>query len=200
MPLSAPQDRKRLHRRRYLFEGFERADGLWEIEGHITDEKSYGFPNEHRGWVEAGEPIHDMSIRLTLDDKLEIKAIEAVTDASPYAVCPAITVNFQRMVGVKIGRGWRKEIYKRLGGVEGCTHLVELLATMATPAYQAIFPGLSRRRRERVAAGQEDEDSATRNSWPGLVDSCHAYDRRGALAQQLWPQLRPKENPPAEES
>lgn len=180
MPLSPPGEREELHLRTYEFRGFRRKDRLWDIEGRIADTKSYGFPIEDRGFVEAGEAVHDMSIRLTLDDSLTIQAIEAVTDFSPHKVCPAVTPNFQRMVGVKIGPGWRKAIRDRLGGSAGCTHLAEMLVAMATPAYQTIFPILSRERRKEGKGG---------DAWPGLVNSCHAYKEDGDLVKRYWPHL-----------
>lgn len=179
MPLSPAAPRQPLHTRRYEFRGYGRADGLWDLEGSIVDLKAYGYQNEERGWVAPGEPVHDMTIRLTLDDALVIQAIEAVTDYSPYRVCPSITPNFQRMLGVKVGPGWRRAIRERLGGVQGCTHLVELLIAMATPAYQAILPMVARKRKE---AGDLAE------TWPGLMNSCHAYRDDGPLARRYWPE------------
>ncbi len=192
MPLSPAKPRHLLHTRNYEFRAFGRDDGLWDLEGRITDVKAYSFPSEHRegGWVAAGEPIHNMSIRMTLDDSLTIQEIEAVTDDSPYRVCPAVTPNFQRMVGVQIGRGWRQSVAARLGGAEGCTHLVELLYAMATPAFQGIVPGISRRRREAEAKGETAADKGGRPAatWPTLLDSCHAYRHDGELAQRNWPE------------
>ncbi|MEO1192252.1 MAG: DUF2889 domain-containing protein [Pseudomonadota bacterium] len=190
MPLSPAEPREYLHTRRYDFQAFAREDGLWDVEGRITDVKPYSFPNRDRpsGHVAAGEPIHDMSIRMTLDDHLVIVAIEAVTDGSPYRICPAITPNFQRMVGVKVGPGWRQAVQSRLGGVEGCTHLVEMLYAMATPAFQGVVPALSRRRRAAAEAGDSEAAEKPRATWPGLMDSCHAYDHRGEIAKRNWPE------------
>ncbi len=189
MPLSPAKPREHLHTRRYDFQAYGREDGLWELEGHITDVKPYSFKNGDRegGWVAAGEPVHDMSIRLTLDDLLTIVAVEVVTDSGPFGVCPAIAPNFQRIVGVRIGPGWRRAIAAKVGGVEGCTHLVELLYAMATPAFQGIVPALSRRRKAREAAG-EDRAGQPAATWPGLIDSCHAYRHDGPIAQRNWPE------------
>ena len=84
MPLSDPADRERLHDRRVHCTGFRRADGLWDIEGHLVDTKTYGFSNIHRGTIEAGVPVHEMRLRLTVDDALEIHAVEAETEHAPY--------------------------------------------------------------------------------------------------------------------
>ena len=79
MPLSAPSARKPLHNREISCKGFHRSDGLWEIEGRLTDRKNYSFENETRGTVNAGDPVHDMWIRITLDDNLLIINVEAAT-------------------------------------------------------------------------------------------------------------------------
>ena len=85
MPLSAPRAaREHLHDRRYDFQGFRRKDGLWDIEGRMTDSKTYSFPNEYRGEIQAGEPLHDMRIRLTLDDHFTVTDIEVSTEARRF--------------------------------------------------------------------------------------------------------------------
>ena len=90
MPLSPPVGRQHLHTRRVTCQGFFREDGLWDIEGRITDEKTYEHANEWRGPLKAGDFVHDMSIRLTLDHKFTIVDVEAVTDKSPYRICGGI--------------------------------------------------------------------------------------------------------------
>ncbi|HKY94858.1 MAG TPA: DUF2889 domain-containing protein [Kiloniellales bacterium] len=180
MPLSPPVPREHLHRRTYEFQGYRRADRLWDIEGRIVDVKAYGFDSQDRGRVEAGVPVHEMAIRLTVDDRLVVKAIEAVTEHGPYNLCGAIAPNYQAMVGVRVGPGWRQAIKARLGGAAGCTHMSELLMAMATPCYQTIYPVLSRER--RAAEGEPEEEM-----WPGLVDSCHAYASDGPLVKKWLP-------------
>jgi hypothetical protein len=83
MALSPPAEREPLHRRACDIRGYRRADGLWDIEGRLTDTKTYAFPNEWRGEIASGEPIHDMWIRLTVDDDFVVRDIEVVTDAGP---------------------------------------------------------------------------------------------------------------------
>ena len=52
--LSAPAEREAQHFRNYQFGGYRRADGLFDIEGRMTDAKSYSFPNDWRGRIEEG--------------------------------------------------------------------------------------------------------------------------------------------------
>ena len=176
MPLSPPVERELQHTRKYDFRGYHRADGLFDIEGHLTDTKTYGFDNQHRGRIEPGDPIHDMWIRLTIDMDLYVKAIEAVTDSGPYGICPAIAPNFQKIVGDRIGAGWRARVKDKLGGTEGCTHLMEMLGAMGTAAFQTLYPFLARR-----AAGKP----VTRR--PALIDTYHAYASDGEIVKKTWP-------------
>ena len=177
MPLPPAVERERLHSRNYDFGGYRRTDGLWDIEGRMTDTKTYAFDNRDRGRIEPGTPLHDMSIRLTLDEDLVVRDIEVQTDAGPYAICPAIAPNFKRMIGSRVGPGWRRAIRANLGGVEGCTHLVEMLSAMATVAFQSLYPVLAK----KMA-------SAPRRFKPGLIDSCHAYRSDGEVVKQSWPE------------
>ena len=176
MPLPPPTDREELHHRKIDFRGYRRADGLWDIEGHLVDTKSYPFKNLYRGEIKPGEALHNMRIRLTIDDSFLIHDAEAVTDNGPFEVCPAITPNFKKMIGVTIAAGWRREIRSRLGGTEGCTHLVELLTGMATVAFQTLYPTLSKRNKDKPVTKK-----------PRLIDSCHAFRSDGEVVKASWP-------------
>ncbi|MBX6370184.1 MAG: DUF2889 domain-containing protein [Rhodospirillales bacterium] len=182
MPLSHPSvPRQHLHTRRVEVRGYRREDGLWDVEGHLADTKTYSFLSKERGEVQAGEPVHEMWLRITVDDDLVIRAAEAVTEASPYKICPAITPNFARLVGIRIGTGFRREVKRRLGGTEGCTHLVELLGPIATTAYQTIYP---------YKARQEEEAGERRpRKRPGVLDTCHALASDGEVVRTHWPEF-----------
>lgn len=186
MPLSAPADREHIHTRQVTCQGFRRADGLWDIEGHLTDVKTYGFHTEERGRLAPGDPIHQMWMRLTVDDKLTVRAIEAVTDDSPYLACGSITPAFQTLVGLRIGPGWTRAIKERLGGPKGCTHLVELLGPLATTAFQTVFPILAREAALKAKAeGRPVQDGKER---PVLLNMCHILASDGEVARKHWPE------------
>jgi hypothetical protein len=127
MPLSEPQERELLHLRDIALRGYRRSDGLFDIEAHLIDTKSSGFSSEDRGFVAAGEPLHGMWMRMTVDEDLTIVACEASTDFGPYAICPGAAPNFARLAGLSVKRGFLRAAAERVGGVEGCTHLRELL-------------------------------------------------------------------------
>jgi len=177
MPLSPAAPRTAIHVRRIECQGFQREDGLWDIEGHMTDVKTHSHHRRDGGEPRApGEPIHEMRLRLTIDLDLVIRACEAVTEQGPYRGCGDITPNFAALAGVKIGPGWRRKTLELLGGTRGCTHLVELLGPLATTAYQAT----GRARAERDLLVPSDRK-------PYQIDSCHIYDSAGPAVLQRWP-------------
>ncbi|MBM3541137.1 MAG: DUF2889 domain-containing protein [Alphaproteobacteria bacterium] len=179
MPLSPPAERKYVHRRAIDIRGYERADGLWDIEGHLVDTKTYGFDNRDRGRVEPGAPVHEMWLRITIDTDMMIHAAEASTEYGPYAMCGAITPNYAKLKGIRIGPGWRRQVREVVGGIKGCTHLVELLGPLATTAYQTIWPALSKK--------QKDENRAS-GKQPAIIGSCHAYATDSPVVKRNWPE------------
>ncbi len=187
MPLSQSKPRQHIHTRQIECRGFLRADGLWDIEGHLTDIKTYGFESEWRGLVKPGEPVHEMGVRVTVDDALIIREIEAATDHSPFPVCPAITPNFQRLLGLSMRAGFLSKLRELLGGVEGCTHLVELMGPIATTAFQTIYP--YRHRLTRDPNAPSATKPAKRDEQPRLIGTCHALKSDGEVVRRLWPEF-----------
>ena len=184
MPLSAPAPREHIHTRHVECRGYRRADGLWDIEGHMTDVKTYAFTNDFRGEITPGVPLHEMWIRITVDEDLLIHEIEAVTDNSPFRMCPDIVANFQRLKGMRIVGGFTNKMKAAVGGAEGCTHLVELMGPIATTAFQTIYP--LRKKREKTA----EEIAAAADAppkRPPLLDSCHAFASGSPITKKAWP-------------
>lgn len=180
MPLSKPAAREHVHTRTIECRGYRREDGLWDIEGHLIDTKTYSFENRWRGTVEAGVPVHEMWLRLTIGDDLVVREAEAATEHAPYEICPAVTPNFSALEGMRIAPGWNVRVRRLLGGVKGCTHLVELLGPLATVAYQTLA---GRRRDAKPDAGKT---GAPRRK-PFIIDTCHAYASDGPVVEREWP-------------
>lgn len=179
MPLPAPAPRKLIHTRAIECTGYEREDGLWDIEGHLVDTKTYAHSRREGGRPrKPGEPVHDMWLRLTIDLDFKIHDVEAATDDSPYDLCPSITPNFKALIGLTIGAGWRREVVARVGGVKGCTHLAELLGPLGTTAFQATV-----RAREVRNAGKP----LTKK--PYQLNSCHVYADSSDAVRERWPQF-----------
>jgi hypothetical protein len=83
MPLPVSEvERTLVHTRRVRYEGYKRADGLWDIEAHITDVKNHDFTLK-TGVRRAGLPVHDMVVRVTIDRKYNVVDAVSVSDAVP---------------------------------------------------------------------------------------------------------------------
>ena len=172
MPLSIPPVvRTRLHTRRVTYEGFQRDDGLFDIEGHLTDVKDQDFALL-TGLRTAGEAIHDMWVRMTIGSDYVIRAIEVKTDAMPYpGACDQITPAYSTLIGVDLFHGFRKALYAAMGGVRGCSHITELLAQAPTAAVQTF--AVSRREM------QGDEK-------PFQLDRCHALETSSDTVRRYY--------------
>jgi hypothetical protein len=179
MPLQQSAPRKLMHNRAIECRGYEREDGLWDIEGHLVDTKNYATTARDTGRPrQPGEPVHNMWLRLTIDLDMKIHDAEAATDDGPYARCGAITPNFKALKGVTIGPGWRRKTLDLLGGTKGCTHLVELLGPLGTTAFQATG-----RARAKHNAGKPVIAK------PYQLNACHMYNDDGPAVLERWPQF-----------
>ena len=176
MPLSPHAPREHLYARTIECRAYLRADGLWDIEGHLHDARMFASHVDFRGDIPAGAPFHVMSMRMTIDESMTIRAMEVAMDATPYRICPGVEANHARLVGLRLGAGFSRAALGLLGGADGCTHLREMLGPMATAAFQAVF---NYRRREN-----RSEEPRARER---LLDSCHALASHREVVKSRWP-------------
>lgn len=188
MPLSQPVKRKLLHTREVTCQGYLREDGLIEIEGHLNDTKPFDFPNQDRGGViKAGESLHGMSIRIAMDRQMTIRHAEAIMDYTPYNYCKSVTSVFDKLVGIKIGSGWRGKVREVMGGSKGCTHLTELLGPMATTAFQTMVS-------IKDTIKHSDEEPHT-DFIPHLINTCYTHAEDSPVVEKNWPEHFLKQPP-----
>ncbi|MEG0678005.1 MAG: DUF2889 domain-containing protein [Comamonas sp.] len=175
MPLiHPPANRKLVNMRDVRFRCYAREDDLWDVEAELIDLKTYDITLHGKRHVPAGTPIHHMWIRLTVNSSLVVQAVEAAMDDHPLAHCPEATRAMQRMVGCSMTRGWRKAINENLGGVEGCTHMRELIFNMATPAFHSVL--------NQFSTGDDGLP-------PRHLGQCHGWDFNGPGVAQLYPEF-----------
>lgn len=174
MPLPIPEvSRVETHTRRVRYEGYKRADGLWDIEAHLTDVKNQDYQLK-TGVRRAGQAVHEMWVRITIDTDFNVKDAIAVSDAVPYAGgCDAIVPAYRKLIGMNLLKGFRKQVRDRLGGIRGCTHLTEMLAGLPSAAIQTF-------------AGETGEERAD-GSRPFQLDQCYAMDTKGETVRKLYP-------------
>jgi hypothetical protein len=155
-------------------QGYAREDGLWDIEAELIDVKAYDFPREPGKILRAGEPVHHMHLRITIDTQYTIVAAQAVYDAAPYGDhCTSIDTAYKDLVGMNLLKGFRQQVKARFGRVAGCTHMTELSLVLPTAAVQSM----AGRRRENP-----DPDSR-----PFQLDGCHALSTEGPVVMKYYP-------------
>ncbi len=184
MPLPPPAPRTPQHTRAVTYHGYQRDDGLWDIEGVLRDTKAQVFEIPGDGVWQPGEPIHGLAIRVTIDATLTVRDIAVSMDDVPHAECPQAQAPMHRMIGSTMGPGWRRAIETHLGGIQGCAHLRELLFNMATAAYQTL---------------PEEASSTDPAQPPHHLGRCLAWDFAGPVVARHHPLFfrPPATKPPA---
>jgi hypothetical protein len=173
MPLTASAvPRQTLHHRDITVRGYKRDDGMFDIEGHLHDTKEVDF-KVASGQRKAGESLHSMWLRITIDRTFTIVAAEAATDAMPYTgYCDQIAPDYKKLIGLAIRPGFSNRVKELLGGTRGCTHLTDLIGVVATTAFQTV-------------AGQGLQTGVEK---PFQLDRCHALALTSPAVARYYPQ------------
>ncbi|MDP3822160.1 MAG: DUF2889 domain-containing protein [Burkholderiales bacterium] len=173
---TAARERELKHRRRIDVQIYSRGNGLWEVDAHISDVRT----RETRminGLLPAGQPIHDMLLRLVVNERLDIVEAGAQTTAMPYAgQCDRYGDVYSRLVGLNLLKGFRQAVKERVGGAQACTHITELAQVLPTAVVQA-FAG------EVIDTRGASADSTQ----PFQIDRCHALRADSPTVQTYYP-------------
>ena len=182
MPLPPSNaERKRMHLRSVKLEGYKRADGLWEIEARLVDTKDQDYPLSS-GLIRLGEPVHDMSVRVTIDRQFNILEAITCTDAAPYlGFCDAISPDYSKIVGLNLFHGFLKKVKEMFGATRGCSHVSELLMFLPTAALQTFA--------SEVADNEDSEHQ------PYQLDRCHALVPHSEAVKRYYPRWYHKKPP-----
>lgn len=178
MPLPPPDiAREPLHTRSIRVSSYAREDGQWDLEAELIDTKAYDFPRQAGTIHHAGQPIHHMHLRITIDEQFTITSAVAAYDAAPYAEnCACIAPDYQALVGMNLLRNFRQTVKDRFARVAGCTHMTELSYVLPTVAVQTMS---NRRRQEQEIDPQKK---------PFQLSGCHALRLDGPVAREFYPQ------------
>jgi hypothetical protein len=181
MGLPAAVRREKMHHRKIDCEGFQRDDGLWDIDVHMTDTRTYdcGYDALHRGGIiAAGEPVHDMWLRFTIDLDFLIHDVHAASDQTPFSICPQAAEGMRTLIGLRIGYGWMRQVRERIGSDRCCTHLMDLLGQLAATSYQTLHAALEEREAKRESRKK-----------PPIIDTCLALSSSGEVVKKRWPEF-----------
>jgi len=166
--------RRLVHTRSITVEAYARDDALWDLEARITDLKTRDLTLDGRT-LPAGDPLHDMTLSLTIDTGMNVVGVRAQTHAAPYtAHCSSFPEVYQALVGLNLLKQFRARVRERVGGNEGCTHITELAAVLPTVAIQAF-------------AGEVPRPDRTAGSMPAHLNRCRALRLDGPVVAKHYP-------------
>lgn len=140
------------------------------------------------------DDVHDVHAEVEiLHPSLEIVAARSQVRNGPFTrVCDLTHPNVERLVGMRVARGFTGEARRIVGGPGGCHRVSELLVEIAQAAYQlhfvVLFQGLPPEVRAR------DDDPPRRHAFvlehvPGMRNTCFSYNEshRGLIAERAEP-------------
>ncbi len=174
--LPTPPSRVLLHNRNIQIACYEREDGLFDVEAHLIDTKPFDLVVQGGRRKVSGTPIHDMTIRLTIDESATIVAVESVMDVPAHETCMGALPNYKALEGLRIGPGWVREAQKRVQRTAGCTHMTEMFTEIGTTAMQGLFGRANRKE-------QLGESVPRKFSGRSLVDTCFGWRADGYFVQ-----------------
>lgn len=178
----AAASRQLKHRRQIEVQVYARDDGLWEADATLRDLKTRD--TEHAGRTRAaGEPIHEMLLRVVVDTRLTIVAAGSQTAWMPYpGHCDAHGDAYARLAGLNLTQGFRAGLRERVGGVLGCTHISELAQVLPTAVIQAM-------------AGEVIDTRGHGDEQPFQIDRCHALRSDGEVVREFYPRWHRRVSP-----
>jgi hypothetical protein len=175
LPIAAPE-RTLKHTRHIDVQIYSRGNGLWEVDAWLRDMRTQAVALAS-GRRTAGEPIHDMLLRLVIDERFQILEAGARSTAVPFpGSCETAGDAYGRLVGLNLAKGFRRAVAERLGGAQGCTHLTELAQILPTAVVQAFAGDVI-----------DVRGDAPESEQPFQIDRCHALRSDGEAVRTYFP-------------
>jgi hypothetical protein len=166
-----------VHQRKIEIRTVPLDNGQIIVEGWLTDNRLLA------GYHWDGRPrppgvVHRIGVRLLVGDwPPAIQEAEAKMVDIPHELCPTVADSVQKIVGVSVAAGFSEQIRRRLGGVEGCSHLTHLILAMGPAILHGFWAQHSRQPRPAPRTKEEVQ------GLPYLINSCHLWREDGPLLQ-----------------
>jgi hypothetical protein len=176
---------KKLHTRNIEVATYEYDGQRIIVEGRLKDDR---FQESHAitGETFPSGVIHHMTIRLLVNcSNLLIEDVDVDMISVPRKVCRETIDCLALIKGLTITKGFTLKIKKMAGGNKGCTHLVELLQTMAP----AVFQGFAAHQSQKPLAFDPDQ---AKRMLQFLVNTCYAWREDGPFVEMFKKQLNMK--------
>jgi hypothetical protein len=176
---------KKLHTRKIEVTTYDYDGQKIIVEGRLKDDRfqdSYLITGEKfpRG------AIHHMTIRLLVNcSNLLIEDVDVDMISVPREVCRETNDCLTQIKGLTITKGFTLKVKKIAGGNKGCTHLVELIQTMAP----AVFQGYAAYQAQKPASLDSNHEKMVLQF---LINTCHAWREDGPFVERFKKKLNMK--------
>ena len=168
-----------VHSRRIDLRTYAVSEDTLIVEGELADLRHRAV-FDLTGEEQAAGPIHRMVIRLLLQvASKEILDAEVEMLHVPHAECRGLLASLDAIVGLRVERGFAKQVSQRIGGVKGCTHLTHLLTVMSQEVFQGIVV-VQREKKPPVPKALDDIPGLE-----NLVGSCKMWDQGGIKLRNI---------------
>ena len=139
-----------------------------------------------RGELKPGDPVHDIGLRLAIDDSMTIREAEAMMRATPYPTC----IEVEPILAAP-GRRTGRSGLARTGAAQdrpaGDLHASdELLGPAVTTLYQTMSHGKNPEGRDTLKNQQRFGER------PFFIGGCHSWRTDGPVVAAMFPQFATK--------
>ena len=148
------------------------------------------------------DEIHDVHAEVEIAyPSLEIIAARSEVRSGPFTdVCNLTHPNMQKLVGMRVARGFTQVARAAVGGSSGCHRVSELVVEIAQAAYQLHFVRFFGSLPREVREAEDDpaaRHAAVLQAVPGMRDTCFSYseDNRARIAGSTPLRRRPQQMP-----
>jgi hypothetical protein len=163
---------------------------------HLTKQSNIYPLGGGRFLIEAllRDEVHDISVEVeVVHPSLEIVAARSRIRNGPFTnVCNMTHPNMDKLVGMRVGRGFTLAARNAVGGIGGCHRVSELVVEIAQAAYQLhfvqFFQEVPREVREKGDVPIE-RWRAVNAAIPGMRNTCFSYsdEREATIAAKAEP-------------
>jgi hypothetical protein len=147
------------------------------VEGWLTDHRLL----EGYHWDGRPRPpgvVHRLGVRLLIGNRPPaIQEAEAEMVDIPHELCSTVADAVQKIVGLAVTAGFGEQVRRRLGGIEGCSHLTHLILAMGPAILHGFWAHHSRQPRPVPRSREEVQ------GLPYLINSCRLWREDGPLLQ-----------------
>jgi hypothetical protein len=175
----AVEKQELIHTRNITVNTYEVGDNRLMIEGILKDDRffpSYFYSAKRH--IDPGA-IHHIIIRMNISlPEIEITGAEAEMAAVPNDICREVENLVEKLVGLRIKRGFTQKIRTLIGGTNGCLHMANLIISMGSAAIQGQWAYYSRNREGHTVRVPEVDLSL-------LLNSCWLWRENGPYYSRI---------------